>query len=293
LDGKPLLAPLSAWFCTHFGPEVPYSKNWCFPGDMLLYDRLLELLVYQPRFVELITWNDYGEDHYVSPLFSKHTDDGSSKWVNDMSHMAWLNMSKPFIEAWKAGASKPIITSDEIFYWYRVMPRETDCDATDTTMVPANNASGNYFMGRPNGYDSLADAVFVVALLTSPGTVLVNAGGNEYVFNAPAGSSAFSVPMMLGSQYFALKRNGAIVLEGTSLREIKNECPCGIYNYNAYVGSLPPQPRDVLGPDGLANFEKGLKVSCAATPSLAFTPPKTTSATSTSTITPPAVTPDV
>lgn len=46
--------------------------------------RWLEILELQPPFVEIITWNDYGESHYIGPLSSPHTDDGSSKWVNDM-----------------------------------------------------------------------------------------------------------------------------------------------------------------------------------------------------------------
>jgi len=136
-------------------------------------------------------------------------------------------MAKPFIDAWKSGADKPTITEDKIVYWYRVAPRDLNCDSTDTTMEPANNASGNYFMGRPNGYETAQDAVFVVPLLTSPGTIIVNSGGKEYVFNAPAGASAFEAPMGIGSQYFALQRNGNNVMSSTSLREIKNECPCG------------------------------------------------------------------
>ena len=51
---------------------------------MLFYRRWLEILQMKPRFVEIVTWNDYGESHYVGPLSSKHNDDGASKWVNDM-----------------------------------------------------------------------------------------------------------------------------------------------------------------------------------------------------------------
>ena len=36
------------------------------------------------------------------------------------------------------------------------------------------------------------------------------------------------------------------VLDATSLKEIKNECPCGIYNFNAYVGTVPESPIDAL-----------------------------------------------
>jgi hypothetical protein len=78
------LLAVSPWFFTHFGPEVPYSKNWVFPSDNLWYDRWNEMLSLKPRFIEVVTWNDYGEAHYIAPLGSPHTDDGSSKWVNDL-----------------------------------------------------------------------------------------------------------------------------------------------------------------------------------------------------------------
>ena len=84
LDGKPYMAPVSAWFSTHYGPEVSYSKNWVFPGDLLWWNRWNEILTMKPQFLEIITWNDYGESHYIGSLSSKHTDDGASKWVNDM-----------------------------------------------------------------------------------------------------------------------------------------------------------------------------------------------------------------
>ena len=88
-------------------------------------------------------------------------------------HDGWLDMAKPFIAAYHAGATSvnSYITSDELIYWYRPTLRSLDCDATDTTMVSANNASGNYFEGRPNGWEDMADSVFVVSMLTAPGTV--------------------------------------------------------------------------------------------------------------------------
>ena len=57
-----------------------------FPSDLLWFRRWHEILNMnlKPRFVEIITWNDYGESSYVAPLASLHIDDGSSKWVDDM-----------------------------------------------------------------------------------------------------------------------------------------------------------------------------------------------------------------
>ncbi|PSS06984.1 carbohydrate-binding module family 24 protein [Amorphotheca resinae ATCC 22711] len=309
LAGKPYIAPVSAWFSTHYGPEVSYSKNWVFPSDLLWYTRWNEVLTLGPQFLEIITWNDYGESHYIGPLSSPHYDDGNSKWTNDMPHDGWLDMAKPFIAAFHAGATSvdPYITSDQLIYWYRPTLRGLDCDATDTTMVAANNASGNYFEGRPNGWEDMEDSVFVVALLTSPGTVTVTSGGNTQSFNAPAGASAFQVDMQVGQQQFALTRGSTTVLSGVSLKDVSSICICGIYNFNAYVGSLPAGFSDPLAPDGLASLTAGLHVStCSATPSLGTAPaapittpsvsttspgsPKTTSTTTSTTTPPPPVT---
>ncbi|KAK7042568.1 carbohydrate-binding module family 24 protein [Favolaschia claudopus] len=273
LGGKPYLAPVSPWFSTHYGPEVDYSKNWVFPGDLLWFNRWQEILTLKPEFLEIVTWNDYGESHYVGPLSSKHQDDGGSKWVNDM---AWLDLAKPFISAYKAGASSPnsFITSDQIIYWYRPTLTNLNCDATDTTLVPANNNSGNYFMGRPDGYQSMQDAVFVVTLLTSPGQLTITSGGHSQIFNAPAGATAFQAPMFVGQQSFALSRNGANVLAANSLKDISSICICGIYNFNAYTGSVPANFVDPMGPDGLNRLVEGLHVqTCQPTPSLPTSAP--------------------
>jgi hypothetical protein len=62
-----------------------------------------------------------------------------------------------YIAAYKAGDSDLTshITGKKVIYWYRQNMKSLDCDATDTTMVPANNASGNYFEGDPNGADDM------------------------------------------------------------------------------------------------------------------------------------------
>ena len=271
LGSKPLIAPVSPWFSTHFGPEVSYSKNWVFPGDLLWYRRWTEILSTGPQFLEIITWNDYGESHYIGPLSSKHADDGNSKWVNDIPHDGWLDMAKPYIAAYHAGATSvnEYITSDQLVYWYRPTLAGLNCDATDTTMVTANNDSGNYFMGRPNGYESMQDAVFIVSLLTSAGTVTVTSGKNSQTFNAPAGAAAFQVPMAVGKQTFSLSRNSKVVMSSTSLKDISEICICGIYNFNAYVGTVPDGFSDPLGTDGLASLTVGLHVTtCQAKPSL-------------------------
>lgn len=182
-------------------------------------------------------------------------------------------MSKPFIAAYKAGKDEPLeyIQDEKLVYWYRPTKRDLNCDATDTTTQGSpNNASGNFFPGRPDGWETMTDEVFAVALLKSPATVQVNSGGESTSFQAPAGISAWAAPMGVGKQQFTVSRDSETVLSGSSLRDIVDTCPCGIYNFNAYVGTLPaPTAVDVLQPAGMAMLSQGLKVQCpTGTPSL-------------------------
>ncbi|OAA59411.1 alpha-1,3-glucanase [Cordyceps fumosorosea ARSEF 2679] len=277
LGGKTYLAPVSPWFFTHFGPEVSFSKNWVFPGGSLLFDRWNEILQKGFPMVEIVTWNDYGESHYVGPLNSPHYDDGNSKWTNDMPHDGWLDLSKPFIKAYKAGAKSVdnYIDDEKIIYWYRRTLASLDCDATDTTSGrSANNASGNYFEGRPDGWQTLPDVVYVASFLKSAGIITVTSGGQTHTENAPAGAHIFAVPAAVGRQTFALGRGGATVMQETSLMDIADVCPCGLYNFNAYVGTVPHGPSDPLQGHGLASLTIGLHVStCEARPSLGTNPP--------------------
>lgn len=150
-------------------------------------------------------------------------------------------MAKPFIAAFKAGATSVTnyITSDQLIYWYRPQPMGVNCDSTDTCMQPVNNP--DYYIGKPNGWQTVTDNVFVVSLLKSGGNLQVTSGANSQSFTAPAGASSFTVPMGVGKQNFTLTRNSQTVLSATSLKDIINGCVCGIYNFNAYGMQRPNQ----------------------------------------------------
>ena len=211
LGGKTYMAPVSPWFFTNFP-----SKAWNFPGDLLWFRRWNEILALAPQMIEIITWNDYGESHYVGPDAdtSKHSDDGSSAWANGMPHGGWLEMAEPYIAAFKAGAKEISVQEDKLVYWYRGSPKA---------------ACGSF-----DGIDTLQDAVFVVALLKSAGTVTVSSGANTQSFEAPAGASAFQVAMGTGKQVFGLQRDGAEVLGATGAKDIGDSC--SPVNLNAFVG---------------------------------------------------------
>ncbi|KAF8175417.1 glycoside hydrolase [Mycena galopus ATCC 62051] len=87
LGGKPYMMPVSPWFSPHYGGDT-YNKNWIFYSDWLYQSRWEEALQLQPQFVEILTWNDFGESHYIGPLHGDNSPvyaggpTGASLWVN-------------------------------------------------------------------------------------------------------------------------------------------------------------------------------------------------------------------
>ncbi|EED13937.1 glucan endo-1,3-alpha-glucosidase agn1 precursor, putative [Talaromyces stipitatus ATCC 10500] len=166
---------------------------------------------------------DYGESHYIRPYSAAHSEDGSSEWASGFSHDAWRDLYKPYIQAYKAGASSPTIDTEEIVYWYRITPKGVTC-TNDT--LPA-----------PNGIDLLSDSVFVATMLKEAATLIVTSGGNEAVsIDVPAGITTSNVTMGVGKQSFVVSRGGQTVLNGTGELSIVDTCET--YNYNLYVGSV-------------------------------------------------------
>ncbi|KAJ7901169.1 glycoside hydrolase family 71 protein [Mycena olivaceomarginata] len=227
LGGRPYMMPVSPWFSTHYGDDT-YNKNWIFYSDWLYQSRWDEVLHLQPQFVEILTWNDFGESHYIGPL---HDDDwsvyaggdtGASRWVNQMPHDAWRDVAKVYISAFKSGASSPTVTTDKLVYYYRPTPKDTPCSDD---------------IGRPNGWQYDDDLVFVIAMLVSPGTVTIASGSENapVQFQLDAGIHTVAAPMGLGKQSFALWSETADI-SGDGGLEITDECT--VYNFNAYVGSV-------------------------------------------------------
>ncbi|VUC31218.1 unnamed protein product [Clonostachys rosea] len=218
LGDKPYMAPVSPWFFTHFN-----TKNWVFICEEQPTHRWEMMLEMKPALVEIISWNDFGESHYISGSQPNHSDDGSSAWADGFPHDAWRSLMKPYIAAYKAGAATPTVESDQLVYWFRPHPKDAVCTA-DT-------------LGAPRGKELLADVVFVTTMLTEAGELTVTSGSNAPVtVNAEAGIHTFNFTMGVGAQDFRVKRGGADLLGGTSEKQIDDACEQ--FNYNPYVGSF-------------------------------------------------------
>ncbi|KAI0484353.1 glycoside hydrolase family 71 protein [Xylariaceae sp. FL0804] len=220
LDGKPYMAPVSPWFFTHFS-----SKNWVFICEELPTQRWEEILSLKPELVEIITWNDFGESHYIVDSEPDHSDDGSSAWASGFPHSAWGTLMAPYIAAYKAGADAPTVTAEQLVYWYRPTPKDTVCTGDA--------------LAQPDGVEYLSDVVFVATMLTAPANLTVTSGDQAapVTVAVDAGIQTTNFTMGVGAQTFAVTRgDGEQVMGGTGGLDIADSCTT--YNYNAYVGSF-------------------------------------------------------
>ncbi len=129
---------------------------------------------------------------------------------------------KPYITAYKVGASTPTITDESLVYWFRPTPKDVKCS--------------NDSLGPPRGYELLHDVVFVTTMLTEPADLVVKSGTEaEVTTTMPAGIQTSNFTKGVGQQSFELRRGGVKFLGGVSEKQIVNSCEK--YNYNAYVGA--------------------------------------------------------
>ncbi|KZP29409.1 glycoside hydrolase family 71 protein [Athelia psychrophila] len=217
---------VSPWFFTHYGPSS-YNKNWIFYADYQWNSRWEQVLQLAPQFVEIVTWNDFSESHYIGPLHPSDTSvyaggsAGAVQWVTGFPHDAWRDIAAPYIAAYKAGATSPTVTTEELVYYYRPNPKNAGCSDSVT---------------QPTGYQDDGDSIFVIVMAKSAGTVVITSGSTSTSISVPAGITTVSAPMSTGVQSFALTRSGATVLSGTSPLQVTSSC--SVYNFNAHSGGL-------------------------------------------------------
>ncbi|KAI1162698.1 carbohydrate-binding module family 24 protein [Nemania serpens] len=238
LGGKPYMMGVSPWFYT----DLPgYSKHWVWRGDDLWFDRWQQVLQIQPEFVEIITWNDYGESHYIGPLHDSEYGlftygQAPFNYAANMPHDGWRDFLPYLIQQYKTGSAT--ISKEGLTTWYRRNPN-TACSAGDVT---GNDPGHGQQVIAPSAI--LQDRVFYSALLTSSATVTVSIGGNSQQGtweNTPAGGSGIyhgSVPFngRTGNVVVTISRGGANVAQVNGA-SITTACQNGIENWNAWVGS--------------------------------------------------------
>ncbi|KAI9573692.1 glycoside hydrolase family 71 protein [Boletus coccyginus] len=220
--GGSYMAAVSPWFFTHYSPQS-YNKNWIYLSDDHLYAKRWEYLMGirgQVDIVQIISWNDFGESHYIGPINGDQP--GSQAWVNGFNHTGWLSMTSYYATAFKTG-TYPAISKDQIFMWSR--PHPAFATAPDS-------------IGRPANYQITIDKVWVVVFATSPATVTLSTSSTEsQTFNVTAGATKLSVPINAGGFMKAvLQRNGQTIVSLQPQNFTFDPSPPS-YNFNAFVVS--------------------------------------------------------
>ncbi|KAJ7188828.1 glycoside hydrolase family 71 protein [Mycena filopes] len=224
LGGRTFMAAVSPWFFTHYGADS-WNKNWIYRSDDWLFARRWEQLIDMRSridIVQVISWNDYGESHYICPSV-RGAQPASHAWVDGFPHGAWLRLNGFFARAFKDGVYPPI-ERDQIFMWGRPHPRAADADAAER--VP-----------RPQNWELTDDVFWVVVLCTASASVSLYTADDSDPTKArvEAGVTKLSRALVVGKgMRVIMRRQGVVVAECTAEGFEFQESPA-VYNFNAFT----------------------------------------------------------
>lgn len=245
LKGKPgggvYMMPVSPWFFTNL---PGFNKNWLWRGDELWDVRWAQVMEVQPDFVQILTWNDYGESHYIGPVIEKELGLFESakapvNYVRGISHDGWRKFLPFYVQLYKTG-QVPADIKEGVAAYYRTAP---------ALACPSGGTSGN-----DEGHGEvevppeqlMGDNVFYSALLKSDEgvTVTVSIGGKEQtgVFNRVPAAGAGTPGVYMGSVPFGgntgdvvvtVSRGGQEVGKAEGGKGISTQCENNVQNWNA------------------------------------------------------------
>ncbi|KAK1445514.1 glycosyl hydrolase family 71 [Colletotrichum cuscutae] len=165
LKGKPYMMPVSPWFYTNL---PGFGKNWLWRGDHLWFDRWIQVNVLMPEFVQIISWNDYGESHHIGPIRDHALvafDTGKAPYMYSLDHHGWRVFLPFAIDRYKN--SKATITYEGVSFWYRPTPKGA-CSTGGTTGNTVSQVQMEF-----QSYDIIEDSVFFTILSTEAVTITV------------------------------------------------------------------------------------------------------------------------
>ncbi|KAJ4479826.1 glycosyl hydrolase family 71-domain-containing protein [Lentinula lateritia] len=192
---------VSSWLYTHYN-----YKNFYLRGDeWLLITRWEQLISMRDQltFVEMVTWNDYGESDYFGPgPSSSDLQPYGTTWANGFPHNGFFDLSAYYITAFKTG-TYPQITKDTIYFWLRPHPAG----------INANKDP----LPKPEGWDWTSDTLWAAVFCSSTCNVTLQVGVYSQGFNnLPHGVNKISIPLKaLGFVTVKMSKNGQQVINHT------------------------------------------------------------------------------
>ncbi|KAK3316639.1 glycoside hydrolase [Apodospora peruviana] len=184
LRGKKYMMGVSPYFYTNL-PQ--WNKNWYSSSESLWHDRWQQVMEIMPDYVQIITWNDFGESSYICDTIPEQIVPGAHKYVNKYPHSALRAVLPYLITAYKAGSPNIDHPGDDVaIAWYR------------TTSIHAGHDGDTKWgqCGSGSAAHGARDVISVMVVSRGPGAVVVTIGDQKYTFNIYGSTplSYFEIP---------------------------------------------------------------------------------------------------
>jgi hypothetical protein len=166
------------------------------------------------NWVQLVSWNDYSESSEIQPSSGIQ----ANAYKLNAYYLTWF----------KTG-SAPTIVRDKLMYLHRTHPVGAAPDLSQQTR-PFNRAYGT----------AGVNMIELVGFLKAPGTLSITVDGVTTSVDVGAGLQTITAPLRIGTPQFSLRRDGATVLQETSLWQISDQI---IYQDLLYRGGDSTIPR--------------------------------------------------
>jgi glucan endo-1,3-alpha-glucosidase len=188
------------------------GNNWYRRGESNLEVRLAQVLKMQPDMLEIQTWNDAGEAHYVGNIWPEPMAGSAAirAYTEGYSHKGYKEILGPFVTAWKRGdtTTAGIVPSNgkevQGTYWHHTLLVGADCSADP--------------LGKPGGVENAEDVVSGVILVASGQTALVavvKSGETEMgKVNLVEGYNAFKVGGLVAGKVSVEVFSGSTMISG-------------------------------------------------------------------------------
>ncbi|KAL6876971.1 glycoside hydrolase family 71 protein [Trichoderma novae-zelandiae] len=225
---KIFMMPVSSFQFKYLGS----GQDWYRIGEVNLPQRFEQILALKPDLVELITWNDAGEGHYVGNFFAEQIAGSTiGDYANGFDHTGWQQLVTPFIKAYKSGTATsgsqilPPGSSPVGSLWYRTLLKSASCSPSIQ----------NYQQGQ--------DTVNYAVILPSNGYT-IKVYSNNNLIGSFAGSSGLNygaVPGLSvgGGQYIQVVNSaGSVVASATGTKQVLAQSPNATCNWNYEVVGL-------------------------------------------------------
>jgi glucan endo-1,3-alpha-glucosidase len=229
--GKTFMAGVTSsyWGCVQLSNGRRYFEDDGGEGTVSQWE---SIIANQPDWVEIVTWNDFNESTYVSPVANPAQYETQFSTPIRYCHAGYYELSKYFIAWYKTGVP-PAITQDSLYYFYRihsyklVAPKDT----------PITTIHGD-----------LADAVYNTLFLTAPAQLQVSSGTNSATYSLGAGLQQVRTPFAPGNQTFTVTRNGATVLSVQGPPILSSITNYDYFPASGFVDGLQPPSNLVAEP---------------------------------------------